>query len=240
MERPGPGAPAVPPVPPERQRDPAGLSTGASLVRNTILWANTGGPDSASSATFVHSIVPFPTIGSTNLSIDPLFRDPAGGDWRLLQASPARNSGTNVDPLLLSHDIEGDPRPFEGVVDRGADEWASRLRFDQPAPGALTAVALENVLPGNQYLNLFSLTPCVPGATPVPMIGLCSSIPDLVAQAVLPLGTEPFRVVANAPSMTLGPYPVPVGLSLEAVLIDVTGAVFDPTRVSAVARIDVQ
>ena len=46
--------------------------------------------------------------------------------------------------------------------------------------------------------------------------------------------------MATMPTMTLGPYPVPAGLSLESVLIDVTGAVFDPTRVSAVARIDVQ
>ena len=206
---------------------------------SSIVWANVGAPDELL-GTFRYCNAPVILAGPGNLSADPLFIDAVTGDWRLQRASPCRNAGDDADPDLLDSDWEGDPRRFDGPVDVGADEWASRLSFDQPAPGAPITLTMCQILPGHDYLNLFSLTPCATGMTPVPLIGLCSTIPDLVAQALLPPGTEPFRVMATTPGQTLGPYAVPAGLSLEAVLIDVTGAVFDPTRVSSVVRIDVQ
>jgi hypothetical protein len=57
-----------------------------------------------------------------NISFDPLFVDPAGGNYHLRQRSPSVDAGTNDAPSLPGHDIDGDPRILGGVVDQGMDE----------------------------------------------------------------------------------------------------------------------
>ena len=65
--------------------------------------------------------------GEGNICEDPLFVDPANGDYHLQFNSPCKEAGTNEDAPEI--DFEGDPRPFDGdsdgfaVVDMGADEW---------------------------------------------------------------------------------------------------------------------
>ena len=52
---------------------------------------------------------------------DPRFIDPATGDFSLSRRSPCINRGD--DDKAPDHDIDGDPRPFMGSSDMGADEF---------------------------------------------------------------------------------------------------------------------
>jgi hypothetical protein len=63
------------------------------------------------------------TSGSHSLTVDPLFVDPANGDFHLQDASPVIDVG---DPsITLLFDFEGDLRPGDQGFDMGADEVAS-------------------------------------------------------------------------------------------------------------------
>ncbi len=65
----------------------------------------------------------------SNIQQDPLFVDPAGGDFHLQATSPCIDAGDNNAPGLPAEDFEGDPRVIDGdqdgnpVVDIGADEY---------------------------------------------------------------------------------------------------------------------
>jgi hypothetical protein len=70
------------------------------------------------------------TGANSNISADPLFIDPAGGNYNLQVGSPVIDVGTNAAPKLPSVDINGDPRVADGdgngvaVVDIGAVEFS--------------------------------------------------------------------------------------------------------------------
>ena len=61
---------------------------------------------------------------TTRFHTNPLFQNPAAGDYRLSACSPAINAGSNdvVNSLGLLTDLNGDPRIQEGTVDIGAYE----------------------------------------------------------------------------------------------------------------------
>lgn len=64
-----------------------------------------------------------------NISADPRFVDPAGGDYHLQPGSPAVDAGDASAADLPATDIDGEPRVLEGgsgqaVVDIGADEFS--------------------------------------------------------------------------------------------------------------------
>lgn len=63
-----------------------------------------------------------------NISADPLFLDPSGGDYHLCEASPAigAGNGDGIDPSAT--DLDGNPRVVDGHTDIGA------YQFDRNVP----------------------------------------------------------------------------------------------------------
>ena len=68
-----------------------------------------------------------PPSGEHNISADPMFVDPATGDYRLLPGSPAINAGDNS--YAPSFDFAGTPRPQGLIVDIGAYEFIFNKLF---------------------------------------------------------------------------------------------------------------
>jgi len=148
-----------------------------SILRNnnfTVLFQNISVSTSYNMTDFT-----LPVPGPGNLIANPLFTNPAAGDYSLRRGSPAIDSGdSSAVPLDVTTDILGNPRrvddplkpdtglpPFP-IVDRGAFE------FQPPPPGAcspdLTTTAIPGspgygILDGNlgtddffYYLNIFA------------------------------------------------------------------------------------
>ena len=59
---------------------------------------------------------------SGSITNEPLFVDPAGGDFHLQASSPCINAGTNANAAGPT-DLDGNPRISGGVVDMGAYEY---------------------------------------------------------------------------------------------------------------------
>jgi PKD repeat protein len=77
--------------------------------------------DQSSAGTYIQ--IPF-SIGLSNLNnVDPLFVDPANGDFHLQATSPCINAGDNSAPGLPATDMDGNPRIANGTVDMGAYEY---------------------------------------------------------------------------------------------------------------------
>jgi hypothetical protein len=71
---------------------------------------------------------PLPAVGAANFTNEPLFANPAAGDFHLQSNSPCINSGNRAydnlfDPILT--DADGNPRIVGGAVDVGAYEFQS-------------------------------------------------------------------------------------------------------------------
>jgi len=98
-------------------------------LTNCILWGNTAPigsqihNDERSSATVSYSDVQGVWPGIGNINADPLFVDPAIGDYHLLPGSPCIDAGDNsaVPPSVVT-DLDGNPRIINGTVDMGAYE----------------------------------------------------------------------------------------------------------------------
>jgi hypothetical protein len=64
-----------------------------------------------------------------NIKADPLFTNPAQGDYHLQQGSPSIDAGDNQAPNLPDKDIDEDPRILDGngdgteIIDMGVDEF---------------------------------------------------------------------------------------------------------------------
>jgi hypothetical protein len=66
--------------------------------------------------------------GTHNISLDPLFTDPAADDYHLQRSSPCVDAGDPAGvPPAPPADIDGDPRPGGDRVDIGADEALERM-----------------------------------------------------------------------------------------------------------------
>lgn len=109
-------------------------------LTNSIMWDNPAGsvtgqfplPPELFSVSAVYSTVenaPAAWLGTGSITADPLFVNPAAGDYRLLPRSPCIDAGNNaLVPVDVTTDLAGNPRIADGdgdgsaVVDMGAYE----------------------------------------------------------------------------------------------------------------------
>ena len=87
--------------------------TGAAKLYNVLAWGNVGTTtNSLGSATCTTCL----------FDRDPKFRNPARGDYRFRDGSPAQNAGTCREWMNGATDLNGNPRILNKVVDIGCYE----------------------------------------------------------------------------------------------------------------------
>ncbi len=104
---------------------PAGLRCPTSptlVIRNIISWGNTA-PGIDPLCTVTNSVVEAGyTGGSANVSMNPMFVDPAMGNFHLMMMSPAAEKGTPAAMFGIDRDGQDRPLPEGSNPDPGADE----------------------------------------------------------------------------------------------------------------------
>lgn len=194
--------------------DPCGAQ---ATVLDSILWevdaAEIEAPNGGLYKVDFSNIEDGVLTGTGNISQDPLFV--GGGDYHLRAGSPCIDVGTAAG--APAYDWEGDPRPFGGGVDMGADEWWVRLGVSLGADSAARSGA-----PGAAVTYTLVLT----------NTGEYTDSYDLAAGGVwtptLSLGTA-------------GPLAPGAGLTLTltvSVPADASGGAMDTTAVTATSTLE--
>jgi hypothetical protein len=131
-----------------------------------------------------------------NFSADPLFRNAAGGDYRLSWGSPCAETADPATPLGRK-DLAGVARPIDGDLnateapDLGAFELATLSRLGTGALG--TVLELECVGPRSAPLTLFwtrQLTVFPPAVTAFGEFDLDPTLAKVFLNGVVPTGTN--------------------------------------------------
>lgn len=109
---------------------PAVATASGSRVLNSIIWGNVytnATPSSfAGSPIITYTLTEFPWSGDGNTSADPLFRNPAAGDFSFQAGSPCYNAGSNAAWMTEGAvDLAGNRRVVGSRVDLGAYERQS-------------------------------------------------------------------------------------------------------------------
>jgi hypothetical protein len=93
-------------------------------VYNSIVYDNLtpDGTNCSNSGLTNCCTFPLPDVGTGNITNAPLLVDLAGGDFHLQPDSPCINSGNNAY-VVLTNDLDGNPRIQGGTVDIGAYEY---------------------------------------------------------------------------------------------------------------------
>ncbi len=168
---------------------------------------------------------------ATNATIHRL----RGATWETLPSVSQVQGLARFQGLVLSDDGSGPAIFARGSFDTaGGIPSGSLAKWGTGAPTVVLSqmgsggfgLTVDNahLIPTHDYANVFSLAPCgVAGSGPY--LGLCASDPsELVAQVLLPPGTPPFRFVATSTTATFGPYSTAPGITIDGIVIDVTGS----------------
>jgi hypothetical protein len=123
--------------------DPSSAIPPKLHVSNSILWGNTLGSGASEqifgAGNVQRTLVEGGWPGAGNLAGDPLFVDPAAGDLRTAQGSPAHDSASNLLVPFDLFDFDGDglagepvPRDLDGNLRFGFDPWAAGFGVGWP------------------------------------------------------------------------------------------------------------
>lgn len=138
-------------------------------------------------------------LAQNQLSGDPLFGDPASGDYHIGAASPALDAGLEMPEVF--EDIDWQPRPMGLGCDIGADEApGARLTVQAESPATVllpgqtftysVALASDGVLTAPGTLLKFTLDPQQRAAALTPA-GLCLVAGEWGETITCPLGDLP-------------------------------------------------
>lgn len=205
------------------------LSGSSALVTNTILWSNYAPfgseirAESGSVLTISHSNV---LHGQEGVSLqpgnllewgqgmmddDPQFVEPGAGDIHLRGTSPCVDAGDGAAQGLPVEDYEGDPRPAEGPVDMGCDEFHPHL-YCMEGAAAGKKVELKLIAPPRAALNgVFLGAGILDPPLPTQYGDLYLQSPVILIAFVPTMPPEGFVVFSGIPPyMPPGPYLLPM------------------------------
>ena len=133
------------------------------------------------------------------IDADPLFVDPADGDYHLLYHSPCRDAGDASAQGLSFEEFECDPRCAGPAPDMGADEFHAHLYYQgDVVPGGTGLIKVSGT--SNSYAHVRRSTTLLdpPYPTPfgdlylgTPRIKICSGIVLPEGYAVFPKTVPP-------------------------------------------------
>ncbi|MEN6384084.1 MAG: choice-of-anchor Q domain-containing protein, partial [Phycisphaerales bacterium] len=126
--------------------------TGYNYFKYNNVWGNAGG-------NFLEN--PDQTGINSNISQDPLFKNPDSNDFHLAPFSPCINEGTNTYVLTGEKDIDRQQRILFTYVDIGADEFSDYMIHYVNSAGSIQQKINDAnagdtiiVLPGRYYENI--------------------------------------------------------------------------------------
>jgi VWFA-related protein len=104
-------------------------------IVNSLIWGNPDDLILLGESLIEYSDVSEPEYagGSGNIMAEPIFFDPAKGDYHLLPGSPCIDKASNEALILPEKDLDGDPRVLavtgQPITDMGADEHDPQMVF---------------------------------------------------------------------------------------------------------------